>query len=169
MAKMSDLLTRASFTARQALHYEASFNEALKEPADKRLDSTTRRINNAADKLLAGLLLVDEAKLTAPLAGTSGFAEKFVAAGKKDRQGRSLRDLDLRTRLFRYPCSFLIESPSFAELPPLLKTATLDKLQKILAGEGGERYEHLSAEDRAAIREILAETQPTLFAAAAGR
>ena len=63
------------------------------------------------------LLFIDEAPLPGPVHGTSGFAEKFAAKGPFDRRGRSLRQLDLRTRLLRYPCSYMIYSQAFDSLP----------------------------------------------------
>ena len=59
------------------------------------------------------MLFSGEAVLTDPVAGTSGFAADFVKQGPRDRQGRSLRDLDLKKRLIRYPLSYVIYSPSF--------------------------------------------------------
>src|SRR5439155_19632047 len=53
----------------------------------------------------------------APVQGTSAFAMEFAAAGPRDKIGRSLRDLDLNRRMFRYPCSFLIYSEAFDALP----------------------------------------------------
>ena len=61
-------------------------------------------------ELVDYLLFIDEAPLPGPVHGTSGFAEKFAAQGPRDSHGRSLRELDLRTRLFRYPCSYMIYS-----------------------------------------------------------
>ena len=63
------------------------------------------------------MLFAKAAPLTAPVAGTSGFAAQFAAQGPRDKDGRSLRELDLKTRLFRYPCSFLIYSDAFDALP----------------------------------------------------
>lgn len=51
------------------------------------------------------MLFVEEAELSDPVQGTTAFAREFSARGPRDRQGRSLRDLDLRTRLLQYPCS----------------------------------------------------------------
>ena len=59
------------------------------------------------------LLFCGEAKLTDPVAGTSDFAEEFAARGPFDEKGRSLREFDLTTRLFKYPCSYLIYSKAF--------------------------------------------------------
>ena len=55
--------------------------------------------------------------------GATAVASVVVALGDPggdgcgDVAGRSLRDFDLTTRLFKYPCSFLIYSPQFDGLP----------------------------------------------------
>ncbi|HEV8543052.1 MAG TPA: hypothetical protein VGR78_11720, partial [Verrucomicrobiae bacterium] len=59
------------------------------------------------------MLFTEEAPLTAEVKGTSDFQKEFEARGPKDSKGRSLRQMDLKTRLFKYPCSFLIYSESF--------------------------------------------------------
>src|SRR5262249_1022502 len=87
-----NLITKANFTARQALQYQVEFNRALGNPPDEKLESVTHRIEGAGDKLLAGLLFVDEAHIEKPIEGSSGFAEKFVQAGPRDKKGRSLRE-----------------------------------------------------------------------------
>lgn len=158
-----NLLTKANFTARQALYYQAGLNRALGKPADERLESTTRRIENAGEKLVQGLLMCHEAPLTGPVVGTSGFAERFGQLGPRDRQGRSLRDLDLKTRLLKHPCSYLIYSPAFDGLPPIMKEFVGRRLQQVLAGQGGADYARLTATDRTAITEILRDTKPDLW------
>jgi hypothetical protein len=85
-------------------------------------------VNDAADYLL----FVDEPPLVAPVRGISKFAEAFSAAGPRDRNGRSLRELDLQTRLFKYRCSYMIYSPAFAALPPEARTALLARMREIL-------------------------------------
>jgi hypothetical protein len=62
-----------------------------------------------------------EAPLEAPLEGTSGFARQFAQQGPRDPRGRSLRDFDLKGRIFRYPLSFLIYSRAFDGMPPALR------------------------------------------------
>lgn len=156
-------LTSAHFATRQALAYDESMSEFFKKPPGERLDSTLRRIQNAADRLAEALLLTEEAKLTGEIRGTSGYAERFAALGPRDSGGRSLRDLDLRTRLFKYPCSYLIYSEAFAKLPAELKTHVWERLHQILNGQDDSpKFAHLSSEDRLAIREILSETVPDL-------
>ncbi|MEY3173663.1 MAG: hypothetical protein RLZZ436_1577 [Planctomycetota bacterium] len=156
-------IARAAFTTREALHYETALNEALQNAPGTRLESTTRRMQSAADKLVEALLFCGEAPLTAPIRGTSGFAEQFATAGLRDPQGRSLRDLDLQTRMFRYPCSYLIHSQAFRELPQEMRAAVGTRLQSVLSGEDqSPKFAHLSADDRRAIREILQHTEPGL-------
>lgn len=79
------------------------------------------RAKSAADRLASAMLLTKRAELPAPVKGTSSFAVDFQARGPKDSQGRSLRDLDLHDRVFKYPLSYLIYSESFNALPDAVK------------------------------------------------
>jgi hypothetical protein len=152
-------LTRANFAARQALDYEVMMNRALGEPEDNRLESTTRRIASAGDELVDALLFLDEAELTAPVEGTSGYAQWFVQQGPRDTQGRSLRDFDLEQRMFQYPCSYLIYSQAFDDLPEVMRDYVWQRLWDVLAqGADREWFDHLSDDDRQSIVEILRET-----------
>jgi len=156
-------LTKANFATRQALDYEAKLNEALGEPPTNRFESTTRRIRSAGDDLIEALLLVNEVPLTEPIEGTSGYAERFSKLGPHDSHGRSLRQLDLKRRLFKYPCSYLIYSESFDRLPDEMLQYVWRRLWEILtADEPPKEYRHLSAEDRRAILEIIRDTKPNL-------
>jgi hypothetical protein len=117
------------------------------------------RVAEAVDALVDYLLFVDEAPLATPIRGASGFAEKFAAAGPRDRKGRSLRELQLDNRLMRYPCSYMIDSPVFAGLPEGVKTAVFARVSSILATDHSRKYAHLTPADRAAITEILRDTR----------
>jgi hypothetical protein len=162
--QMHNAITRASFQTRQALHYNATLNQELGESADHRWGSTTSRIHSAGDGLLKCLLMCDEAKLTAPITGTSEFAQEFSVRGTKDSHGRSLRALDLQTRLFKYPCSYLFDSASFRALPVEVKGYVLSRLQDVLTGKDtSSDFAHLNAADRQVIFEILKETMPEVF------
>ncbi|HET9268968.1 MAG TPA: hypothetical protein VFO31_12420 [Vicinamibacterales bacterium] len=144
---MMNLITRIGWQTRAAL-------------ADK-TPTAVRDIDSAAVDFVDYLLFVDEMRLPAPVKGASGFAERFSALGPRDRRGRSLRELDLQTRVLKYPCSYLIYSPAFDALPAEAKTAIYARLSAILSGKiTGERYQRLSATDRQAIVEILRETKP---------
>jgi hypothetical protein len=87
----------------------------------------------------------------------------FEAAGKRDRKGRSLRQLDLESRLMRYPCSYMIESEAFEALPAVAKEHVYQRLWDILTGEGqSETDQALPETDRKAILEILEDTKDDL-------
>jgi hypothetical protein len=162
-AIMHNRLTRALLDTRQALHYQEDLNKAFSENAGTLFDSTRRRIDSVADEVVKYLLFSQEAKLTEPIAGTSSFAQEFSQRGPFDKQGRSLRQLDLRTRLFKYPCSYLIYSKSFDALPTQIRERILDKLLAVLDGKNTSTvFQHLTASDRQVIKEILVETKPSL-------
>ena len=107
-AEAHNLLTRANFQTREALHAEKGLNKDLNEPEGHRWESTTTRIKHACESLVKYLLFCEEAPITTKLRGTTTFAEEFAARGPRDKKGRSLRDFDLERRLFKYPCSYLI-------------------------------------------------------------
>src|SRR5688572_16225310 len=120
-------------------------------------------IRESVGQLVDYMLFVDEARIASPMKGGSGFAEAFSARGPNDAKGRSLRQLDLRTRLFRYPCSYLIYSSQFERLPAEAKAAVYSRLWTVLSGkETDARYQRLAASDRRAIIEILRDTKPDL-------
>lgn len=160
--EMHNLLTAAHF---QAIHTQTdalAMNKALEREDDFESDSTLRRLNNAAEMVVEGLLFAGEYRLKAPVAGTSDFAETFASRGPHDDQGRSLRQFDLQTRMFKYPCSYLIYSEAFQALPVAVKSRVYARLGEILTSKvpenstsDDEKFAHLSPADRGAIREIL--------------
>ena len=162
-AETHNLITRANFTTREALHAEARLNKDLNEPAGHRWQSTTTRIQSTGNDLVKYLLFSGEASLTAKLRGTSTFTEEFTQRGPRDSQGRSLRDFDLERRLFKHPCSYLIYSRSFDGLPREAKDFVYRRLWEVLSGaDQSQDFAHLTAADRDAIREILIATKSGL-------
>jgi hypothetical protein len=148
-AHMTNLITRMGWEARTLLSQDPG----------GRSEGTTRILRAAAKVLVDYLLFIDEAQWTGPMEGTSGFAAKFTASGPFDTRRRSLRELDLKTRLMRYPCSYMIYSEPFQALPPIAKNAIYLRLWNILSGqETNKRYARLSSADRKAILEILSDT-----------
>lgn len=157
-------ITTANFTTRQALAYDEEMGKVLEKKSGERLESTTRRIASAGDKLIDALLFVEEAPITSPIRGTSGFAEKFQQKGPHDAKGRSLREFDLTKRMFKYPCSYLIYSEAFDALPLEMRHYLAERLKAILSGrETAKRFDHLAPGDRQAIFEILNETKPAIL------
>lgn len=169
---MHNILTAANHAGRITVRDSDIMNKALERPEGFESESTERRFASAAESVVRGLLFCDEARLTDTVGGTSGFAAEFAARGPLDSKGRSLRQFDLHSRLFRYPCSFLIYSDSFAALPRGVKTRVWKRLNEILSdNDTTSKFDHLTADDRHAIREILCDTHPeaeSLTSVAAG-
>ena len=158
-AQMHNFITRATYEARRVEHYDGMWNKILERPEGFISDVSKRRIAAAGEELLEYLLFSGETRLTSPISGTSDFAAEFQGIGTRDSKGRSLRDLDLQTRLFKYPCSFLIYSDSFAAIPQVMRDYLDRRLDEILDGEDTTgKFSHLTDSDRTAIREILDET-----------
>ena len=140
---VQNVMTRASWEVRNSASDTAT-------PAD---------VAPLAEPLVRALLFVDEAPLTGPVAGGSGFRRYFENLGVRDGQGRSLRELDLTHRLFVYPLSYLIYSDAFEALPTTLKDRVFKRIFEVTSGEDASgAFDHLRAEDRSAILDILKET-----------
>jgi hypothetical protein len=107
----------------------------------------------SAGELVDYLLFAGEAPLPAAVTGTSGFAEQFAARGPVDTRGRSLRQLDLQTRLLRYRCSYMIYSDAFDALPPSAREAIYQRMWRVLSQPTPEHR---------AIVEILRDTKTDL-------
>jgi hypothetical protein len=156
-------VARAGFITRLALHEQAELNRAFGEPPDRLRESIARRIHWACEPAVQYLLFSGEAKLTEPVAGTSGFAREFAARGPFDARHRSLREFDLRTRLFKYPLSYVVYSKQFDGLPGEAKERIYLRLWEVLTGrDTSKEFAHLSVDDRAAILAILRDTKPGL-------
>jgi hypothetical protein len=124
-------------------------------------DKMTEVIKDAGEPIVKAMLFSEEAQLTEPVAGTSSFSADFMSRGPRDSKGRSLRDLDLKRRLLRYPMSYLIYSRAFDDMPSNLKDYVLRRFREVLTGQDtSPAFAHLSAGDRTAILEILHETKP---------
>ncbi|HTX23697.1 MAG TPA: hypothetical protein VMD03_03485 [Steroidobacteraceae bacterium] len=146
---VQNLITRVNFEVRTAL---------AKGPL---AEKTRAELKEYLDALVNAMLFVDATRFTSKITGNSGFDRWFEARGPRDRLGRSLRDLDLSTRLFKYPLSYLVYSAAFDGLPDYAKHYVYGRFADILSGrDAGAPYAQLTPGDRTAIREILAATKP---------
>lgn len=115
----------------------------------------------AAAALTRYLLFKDEVPLPeGGVAGEAPFLKDFADTNRlTDSSGRSLRDLDLRTRLLRYRCSYMIYSPVFSGLPPEMKSLVFRRLGKALDPVTPDTdYAYLDPAEKAAVRAILKAT-----------
>lgn len=162
-AEMHNRITRANFQTRLALHEEAALNKAFGRPDGQHSESTQSRIKYAGDQLVQYMLMCSEPRFKDKIAGVSNFARDFQQQGIRDARGRSLRDLDLEHRLFRYPCSYLVYTEAFDALPAEVKNPIWQRLWDILTGKDqSAEFAHLSTDDRTAILEILGATKQGL-------
>jgi hypothetical protein len=156
-------LARANLETRMALHYQKEMNKALGRPADERSDSAWSRIRHVGDTVVQYMLFQGEVRLTDRIEGTSTFAADFAARGPRDAKGRSLRDLDLNTRLFRYPCSYLIYARAFDALSSEVKDYIYQRLWEILNGRSTPKDDpKIAPEDGQAVIAILHATKRDL-------
>jgi len=150
----------SDIVALMVLEHQAHFANLVTRATWETRLGETMRIAEAADALADYMLFVDEAKIPGGgIEGSSGFAEKFSAQGPRDAKGRSLRELDLKTRLQKYPLSYMIYSPAFQGMPDAPKNLVMGKIERVLSGEISDpKYAHLTPQLRAEIREILQST-----------
>jgi hypothetical protein len=127
-------------------------------------------MHQLTEPLVQAMLFANAAPLTDAVASTSGFDAWFQAQGPRDKAARSLRDLDLRTRLFKYPLSYLVYSPAFDGLPDYVRSYVYGRFADILSGRDPHSpFANLSAADRQAAMQILLATKPEFARAAATR
>lgn len=158
-AYIQNLITRVNFKARTVMARQAG--GALSPQVQAALKALM-------EPLVQAMLFVDAAAITGKITSGSGFDTWFQAQGPRDPLGRSLRELDLTTRLFKYPLSYLVYSDGFDGLPDYAKSYIYGRFAEILSGrDQSKAYSHLSVSDRKAMMEILTATKPA-FARAAG-
>ena len=146
-AHMHNFITRLNYESTMALHSYGHVNY----------------LKTIVTAFLKYLLFVEEAPLAGPIQPGTNFVAHFEKLGPPDHAGRSLRQFDLKTRLFKYPCSFLIYSDAFNRLPAAAQEVVYRRLWEVLQGQDKDpAFAKLKPETRRAILEILVETKPDL-------
>jgi hypothetical protein len=131
---------------------------------DKNPQAGAAELDPLVRPLLDSLFMAHEAPLTDKVEGTSGFREYFEQQGPRDAESRSLRELDLESRTFRLPLSYLIYSDAIKALPDPVRTRLFAQVRAVLQQENAAvDYPHLNADQRSAIVAILQETMPELL------
>jgi hypothetical protein len=149
--QMTNLITRLGWEARIAQH-------------DSKTAALTPGLLSSIDALVAYMLFADEPRLTDPVEGVSSFTRTFAERGPRDHKGRSLREFDLRTRLFRYPLSYMVYDAAFDALPGPVLDQVYRRLFAALTArdEDSPAFARLTRADRRSILEILKDTKPNL-------
>jgi hypothetical protein len=145
-------------------HQAGMMNLITRVGWDARLGADSDRpLADDVTALVDYMLFVDEAPIPGPLEGPTAFAKNFSARGPKDKKGRSLYQLDTRTRLLKYPCSYMIYSEAFDKMPEPAKAAVYARLWDVLSGKDTDKiYQRLDPADRDAVIEILRDTKKDL-------
>ncbi|MBL9129318.1 MAG: hypothetical protein JNL97_16830 [Verrucomicrobiales bacterium] len=162
-ALMHDRLCEGALRVRKWSHYQRQLQKEMGEPVTEYPTGTALRVlQHETERIVEALLFCDEIRL--PESGVSGagdFEKAFARNRRPDAKGRSLKDFDLKTRMFAHRCSYMVYSEAFESLPLDLKNSVLRRLDGILtAATPPPRFAHLPAEERATIREILQVTLP---------
>ncbi len=120
-----------------------------------------RPLADAAREFVDYLLFVDEARFEGRPQGLSGFASKFSSEGPRDAKGRSLRRLNLKDRLFEFPCSYMIYSEAFEGMPQEARAAVYRRMWDVLSGaDKARKYARLTSAGRQAVIDIVRATKP---------
>jgi hypothetical protein len=159
--RVQNLITRANYETRQAVHLDQAMNKALERDSSHVSDSTKRRIASVGDELIRGLLFADEFELTSPVDGSGPYRDQFSNRGPCDSKGCSLYQLDLKQRLFRHGCSYLILSSQFDGLPEPVMQYLKSHMSAILSGfQELPSGVNLDNSRREQLRQMLAELKP---------
>ena len=144
-----NLVTLALYRTRDALLSGAGMVRDEDRPALKEV-----ALNLVRYLLFQGEALLPSGGLTADTEFVRDFLGRRVAAPS----GASLRDLELKQRIFQYRCSYMIYTPGFQSLQPVMKETVLRSLQKALSDHAPEEFDYLPASEKRAILYILCET-----------
>lgn len=141
-------VVEASYRTRYLLHTSEG---RLKAAQNAELDAQAR-------ELVRYILFAEEPPLPKGGIGSdSSLKTAFLRNRRAASNGRSLKDFQLRERLFEHRCSYMIYSPVFTALPSEMKTRVIRLLDDALRNED-KTYTHLAPEEKRMIRTILEET-----------
>jgi hypothetical protein len=156
LAPVSDIVALMTFE-----HQTRMTNLMIRAGWDARVGSD--KVEADVEALVNYMLFAEEARLYDEVQGVSTYTKTFAERGPRDRQGRSLRDFDLKKRMFRYPLSYMVYSGAFDAMPEAVRDRVYRRLYDVLTGKDqSEKFARLSSEDRKAVLEILRETKTNL-------
>jgi hypothetical protein len=146
-------LVYAIYTLRQLKHE----NKGLMGAAAK------AEIEERAEEMARYITFAEEAKFPAKgITGDPAYAEDFLRDRKVTKAGISLKDLDMKTRMFKHRCSYMLYTDTWKEAPKELKDRVYYHMALYLRDQPDAQHAHIPAAERMAIRSILKETMNDL-------
>ncbi|MFM1885520.1 MAG: hypothetical protein RL026_677 [Pseudomonadota bacterium] len=133
--QVHNLLTRAAYKSRALLHRLERQPAADSRPWTDLPPRTQALLKPMFEPVVRALLFAEAIEFSEPLSGTSGFQQRFAREGPLDPRGRSLRDLDLQSRLFRRPLSYMVQSAAYRQLPRYARDYIDARIENALAGQ----------------------------------
>ncbi|MBK8094005.1 MAG: hypothetical protein IPK32_19045 [Verrucomicrobiaceae bacterium] len=147
-------LVRGIYTVRQLKHERKGMlgNTELTE------------IDTWAQEFARYVLFADEAKFpSSGIQGDSVYAKAFQEDRRASKRGLALKDLDMKTRIFKHRCSYMLYTDTWKHAPKELKDRVYFRMAEGLRdAQPNPALAHLSIEERRAIREILKDTMTDL-------
>jgi hypothetical protein len=153
--RMHNLFNTAS------MHYRRAFylSRVLDTNGDPDAGSAGRVADGMAEKIVDCIFFKDEADLGENTDGNSEFQKIFESRYPRTKDGQSLADFKLYERIFKHPCSYMVYSPTFQNLPTRVKHAVITKMRNALAGND-PKITWLKPSECRKIDAILTETLP---------
>ena len=128
--------------------------ELLNASGGKLTNADSALLDEKAKSLVHYILFADEVPLPG-VEGDAAFKADFQKAGVAV-SGASLREFDLKTRIFKYRCSYMIHGAVFAGLPREMKLRVYRQLATALnEAQPDKAYAYLPLAEKRAIRAIL--------------
>ncbi|MFC5457450.1 hypothetical protein [Prosthecobacter fluviatilis] len=116
-------------------------------------------IEERAQELARYITFADEAKFPAKgMVGDPAYVQDFLRDRKVSKAGLSLKDLDLKTRMFKHRCSYMLYTDTWKHAPKELKERVYYHMALYLREQPDAQHAHIPPAERAAIRSILKDT-----------
>ena len=152
-----NLLTAATMNYKRTYY----LSKAIDPNADPDSGSAGRVADQSARKIVEWFLFKGEASIGVDgVQGDEKFQKQFAALLPRTRQGESLADFQLNSRLFKNRCSYMIYSEAFVSLPAAVKSRVIQGLKKILEADGiDDEYPNMKLSERRRTAKILDDTR----------
>ena len=125
--------------------------------------SAKAEIEERAQELARYIVFADEAKFPAKgMVGDPAYVQAFLRDRKTSKTGLSLKDLDLKTHMFKHRCSYMLYTDTWKAAPKELKERVYYHMALYLREQPDAQHAHLAPGERVAIRGILKDTMKDL-------